>query len=218
MSTELSQIYLAMIQEAINRLKASEFYFNSYQEYSWHPNLEAATLQLRKALEAIALASIAPNQKEYERFRSAAEKQPDFRKDYHAGKILKCLDQINKDFFPLALTPAVMGLNGVLHFDQKCGDVLTKKRFESIYDQLGKHLHANNPWGNKKHHEQLVTDLPSFINEAFELLELHATFIRTTDLAYVWIVEAKRDGANPNIIRAYAAGDFVIENSQNTRV
>ena len=150
MSTELRNIYLAKIQEAIERLRASESFLASYTANSGLPNLEAAILQVRKALEAIAFASIAPNKEKYEVFRSRAEKQPDFTKDYHAGKILKVLTKINKNFFPLALTPATNKPDGTFHFDRKCSGVLTKKRFESIYDRLGKHLHAHNPWSNNK--------------------------------------------------------------------
>lgn len=211
MLTELRDIYLAKIQEAVERLRASESFLASYIANSELPSLEAAILQVRKALEAIAFASIAPNKEKYEVFRSRAEEHSDFTKDYHAGKIFKVLTKINKDFFPLALKPAAKKPDGTFHFDRKCSGALTKKRFESIYDRLGKHLHAHNPWSNNKNLQQLADELPSVITEAFELLELHATFIQASEISVAWVVEAKRDGTAPNIISAEAKGEFAIQ-------
>lgn len=211
MSSELREIYLGKIQEAIERLRASNSFLAIYAANSELPNLEAAILQVRKALEAIAFASIAPNKEKYEIFRSRAEEQPDFTKDYHASKIFRVLTKINENFYPLPLLPAVSRLDGTFHFDRKCSGVLTKKRFESIYDRLGKHLHAHNPWSNNKNLQQLAADLPIVITEAFELLELHATFIKVPGVSVVWVVEAKREGTAPNIITAEAEGDFVIQ-------
>ena len=89
--------------------------------------------------------------------------------------------------------------------------MLTKKRFESIYDRLGKHLHAHNPWSNNKNLQQLADELPGVIAEAFELLELHATFIQAQGISVAWVVEAKRDGSPPSIITLEAKGEFAIQ-------
>jgi hypothetical protein len=211
MPTELRDIYLSKITEAIDRLRASESFLANWKGNSSLANLEAAILQVRKALEAIAFASIAPNKEKYEVFRSRAEEQPDFTKDYHAGKIFKVLSKINKNFFPIALTPASSQQDGPFHFDRKCSGILTKKRFESIYDRLGKHLHSYNPWSDSKNLEQLATELSIVISEAFELLELHATFIQAIGISVAWVVVAKRDGDPPYIITAEAKGEFLIQ-------
>src|SRR5690606_13802700 len=75
------QIYAAMVQEASQRLAAASTYLLDFGSSQSLPTLESAILQVRKALEAIALASIAPNRNAYEEFRSRAEEQKDYTKD-----------------------------------------------------------------------------------------------------------------------------------------
>ena len=147
----------------------------------------------------------------YENFRANAEDRPDYRKDYHAGRILHSLSEINKHFYPLALLPATRKADGSWHFERKMSGYLTKKHFESFYDRLGKHLHAHNPWSNNKNIQNIVSDMPNKIEEIFGLLELHVTFIQTPEFHGAWIVEAKRDGTPPRIITGTAEGEFIVE-------
>ena len=208
---ELRTIYLAMVGEVVDRLRASEEFLTAYKAGRGHAFIDSAILQLRKAMEAIALASIAPCKEKYEVFRAKAN-QPDYTKDYHAGKIFQVLGKINKNFYPLSLAPAVRQPNGVLHFDRKSSGYLTKKRFESLYDRLGKYLHAHNPWSNDKNLQNLVEELPSVISEAYALLELHAAFIQTKAFSGAWVTEAKR-GSAPVIITGQADGEFIVTDS-----
>ena len=205
---ELRIIYLAMVSEANERLHASESFFAAYKSGQRLAFLDAAILQLRKAMEAIALAAIAPCKEKYEIFRAKAV-QPDYTKDYHAGKIFQVLGKINKNFYPLPLLPAIRQSNGVLHFDRKASGYLTKKRFESLYDRLGKYLHTHNPWSNNKNLQNLVEELPSAIAEAKSLLELHAAFIQTSEFSGAWVTEVK-PGAVPTIITGQADGEFIV--------
>lgn len=212
-STDLQSIYLAMVSESIARLRAAQSFLADYAKSAALPELEAAILQVRKALESIALASIAPNKSRYETFRAKAAQQPDYTKDYHAKKIFQVLGKINKNFYPLALLPATPQPDGTLHFERKVSGFLTKKRFESFYDRLGKHLHAHNPWSNNKNLQALAAELPSTIDEAFSLLELHVTFIQTPEFTGAWIVEATRDGNAPRVVIGEAKGEFLVADS-----
>jgi hypothetical protein len=207
---ELQSVYLAMASQSVARLRAAKTFLDAYEESGVLPELDAAILQVRKALEAMALASIAPHKAKYEAFRAKAEEQPDYTKDYHAGKIFKVLSKINKNFYPVALLPATQQSDGTWHFGRKAASYLTKKRFESFYDRLGKHLHAHNPWSNKKNLQNLAADLPTTIDEAFSLLELHATFIQTPEFKGVWVIEAGSDGTAPRAIVGEAKGDFIV--------
>src|SRR5712692_8218457 len=103
----LQAVYANMVQDATNRLIASERYLAAYLGNQQTPDLESAVLQVRKALEAIAFDSIAPNKREYAAFRATATKAPDFAKDYHALRIFSALERINKKFYPVALVPAI---------------------------------------------------------------------------------------------------------------
>lgn len=152
-------IYLSLIGESVTRLNAALGFELEYRKGRDIPTLDAAVLQFRKALEAIAIAAIAPDKKAYQAFRATAYKDPDFTKDYHAAKIFAALARVNPDFFPRALLPAEQGRDGSWHFENKTVGVLTKKQFERCYDRLGKHLHAQNPWGTNKNIQNLAGDL-----------------------------------------------------------
>jgi hypothetical protein len=206
----LQQIYLNMVQEASQRLVASEKYLTAYLANRQIPDLESAVLQLRKALEAIAFASIAPNRSEYEALRATATKSPDFTKDFHALKIFAALERINGKFYPLALVPAIRKPDGSHHFDRKDKGFLSKKRFEAAYDRLGKYLHAHNPWSSDKQIHNLANDLPTIVEEARGLLDLHVSFIDTPRLKAAWVVETPRDGSPPRMFAANASGDYVV--------
>jgi hypothetical protein len=209
----LQAIYSKMVHEATNRLIASERYLANYLATQQIPDLESAVLQVRKALEAIAFASIAPNKTEYAEFRATASKATDFTKDYHAVRIFTALEHINKKFYPMALIPAVRRPDGSLHFDRKQTGFLSKKRFESAYDRLGKYLHAHNPWSPEKHIHNLAKDLPQIIEEARGLLDLHASFINTPKYKAAWIVQTPRNGSEPTITVAEAKGEYAVQDS-----
>jgi len=205
----LQDTYVKLLGECFERLDAAEEFLQHLQSRPYVPLFEAAILQVRKSLELIALAAIAPDQQRYKAFRATAEKDPDFTKDYHAAKIFGALERINPDFFPRPLLPAVRKADGSWHFDDRKADVLSKKQFGRAYDRLGKHLHAHNPWGRSKQLEQVASDLPSIISKARGLIALHARVIRTDGFQGVWIVHA--DSATPHVVRGSASGPFVVE-------
>lgn len=201
-------IYLASIGESVHRLNAALGFELEYRKSADPPTLDAAVLQLRKALEGIAIAAIAPDRKAYADFRAAADKNSDFTKDYHAAKIFAALNRVNPDFFPRALLPAERQHDGTWHFENRAAGVLTKKQFERCYDRLGKHLHALNPWGKNKNVQNLSADLPTMINSAKGLIALHARFIRAPGVHAVWVVQA--DTPQPRVLIAQAQGPFVV--------
>jgi len=209
----LHAIYGAMVQEATRRLNAATGYLATFSGSKSAFEVESAVLQLRKALEAIALAAIAPNKAAYAAFRATATSAPDFTKDYHAQKIFTALERINANFYPVALLPAKRMSDGTFHFGRKQTGFLSKKRFQAIYDRLGKYLHTDNPWGNPKHLNNLALELPITIEEAHSLLELHVTFIQTPTVKGAWVIEADRHGGLPRVIQALASGEFSVKDS-----
>ena len=96
---QLQKIYLGKMEECLERLMACEEFLESYKESESVYFLEAAILQMRKSLECVAYAAIAPNKKEYKEFRAKADRQSDYTRDFHAGKILEMLSKINKASF-----------------------------------------------------------------------------------------------------------------------
>jgi hypothetical protein len=205
--TSAKEIYLAQMSECAVRLIASEDFLQNFKTSGSKPQADAAILQLRKSLEAMVFASIAPNKSRYEEFRSRCENQPDYTKDYRATKILQVLGKINPDFFPAPLLPAVRQEDGSWCFDRKTEGVLTKKRFVHIYDRLGRFLHSANLWSRQDGLESLMSDISQVTHECFGLLELHRTTIRTPEFLGIWVVVVPRIGA-PTMMIAEADGDF----------
>jgi len=211
--TKLRGIYLNQMIEVLKRLKASEGYLSAYSNGLDEIEFDSCVLQLRKAMEAIAYASIVPNKNQYQAFRQKAGTNTDYRKDFNASKIFQYLQKVNKDFYPVPLLPAAkVGLRE-WHYDRKTEGVLSPKRFQRFYDRLGKFLHADNPWDSKKHRQNLAKDINPLIDQARSLLELHAAFIRSKDYKGVWIVDVPKNGTTPKIISAVATGDFVVGSS-----
>jgi hypothetical protein len=206
----LQSIYTSQLTDATKRLNAAKQYLESFTATGQMPDLESAVLQLRKALETIAFAAIAPDKKQYEALRAKALDAPDFTKDYHAKKIFFALSKVNKDFYPLPLIPGEKQADGAWHFGNKQSGFLSKKRFEAAYDRLGKHLHAHNPWSGSKNLQNLAGDLPKIIEEAHGLLDLHARFIRTPGFEGVWIFATDRIGSPPTFLTANAVGPSVV--------
>ena len=86
---EPEEIYVFKMKEVSERLGACEAFLSDYNRRKNIYFLESAILQLRKALESISLAAIAPNKKAYEKLRSEAEKPANYRKDYKGRKTAK---------------------------------------------------------------------------------------------------------------------------------
>jgi hypothetical protein len=200
-----------MVSETLSRLAAAQTFLSTYAASGSIYQVEAAVLQMRKALESVAFAAIAPNQPEYEAFRANAEEPADYRKDYNARAILKYLEKINKDFYPNPILPPKRQEDGTWHFERRSDGYLTKKAFESFYDRLGKFLHADNPWGNGKGTQNLLADLPRVIEQVRALLQWHFTVIRTPKFNGLWVVEVPLDGKPCRILLGQAEGEFLVQ-------
>ena len=207
----LQPIYLGKVSEALSRLSACESYLKLYKTSNDIYLFESAVLQMRKALEAVAFASIAPNKDEYAKLRAKSKDAPDYTKDFNARKILQLLSNVNPDFYPKPISAPISKGPNEWYFERRKDDSLTRKKFESFYDRLGKFLHADNPWGNDKSHENLFNDLPKTISAVRLLLSYHYTVIRTPHFKGVWVVQAPSDGTTPTIFVAQATGDFVVQ-------
>lgn len=214
---DAQSVYIAMMAEAACRLMAAGRFVAHHGSGKEVAYLESAALQVRKALETIAFSAISTNKAAYQRIRSKAEQNKDFTRDYHANRIFRDLQRVQKDFYPLALVPAVnltpeLQTGRTWHFDRKEEGYLTQGGFTKIYDGLAKYLHARNPWDQPVPWEGLTELLPSVIDETWSLIELHAAFIRTADFNGVWIVEVPKGSIEPKIVVGQADGDFAVLN------
>ncbi|MBN6738883.1 hypothetical protein [Burkholderia multivorans] len=212
---DAESVYIAMMGEAAGRLMAADRFIAHHSSNKEVAYLESAALQVRKALETIAFSAISTNKAAYGDIRAKAEQNKDFRRDYHANRIFRDLQRVQKDFYPLALIPAVnltpeLQTGRTWHFDRKKEGYLTQDKFAKIYDRLAKYLHARNPWDQPASREELTEFLPNVIDETRSLIELHAAFIRTTEFTGVWIIEVPKDSIEPKIIVGKADGNFAV--------
>jgi hypothetical protein len=210
--TDLQKVYIDQMIEVCNRLNASYEYIERFFKNSNYIEFDCAVLQFRKALEATAYASISPNKEEYRALRLKAKGGQDFSKDFKATAIFQNLEEINKDFYPVPLTPAIRQDDASWKFGRKENAFLTKKKFSRTYDRLGKFLHADNPWDKDKQRQNIAKDIKSTIPLLRNLLQLHAVFIRTQRYNGVWVVEVPEQGSlKPNIFTAISQGDFSVQ-------
>ncbi len=203
----LKSVYRTMILEAGERLDraSAKLVAANVQAY----DLEEAALHLRKGLEAIAFAAIAPNQGAYAQIRAKADQAADFTKDYHAKRIFQDLARVNPDFFPLALKAPQMGSDRAWHFEQLSADSMSRNQFEKIYDGIARLMHAPNPWAPAPDHSVLQTQMKAAVNRARNLIERHAAFIRTPEFAGCWVIQRLSSGSL-EILKAQAGGDFKV--------
>lgn len=203
------KIYLDLMTQALERLAASEKYLAAYQALGQLCELESATLQLRKAMEAVAFAAIAPNKQMYAAFRKNADRPAHFGNDWQADSIFLSLNKVNPDFYPDPLLPETRVGPNAWHFEKPVDGYMKRKNFETLYKRLGKFLHADNPWGDDKGWATFAKDLPEAIVKIRALLKKHRTLIREPRFNGFWIVDAPSDGTPPRMIRAIADGSFV---------
>lgn len=202
------KIYLEKMTEALERLNACEGYLSAHVGGVNRFALESAALQLRKAMEAIAFAAIAPNKEQYAVIRKNAAKPADFSRDWQADSIFLVLDKVNPDFYPDPLLQQTQVGPNAWHFGKLLDGYMKRKNFETMYKRLGKFLHSDNPWGTDKGWIQLSDDALDAITKIRALLKKHRTLIRAPSFNGVWIVDAPNDGTPPRMIRAIADGEF----------
>ncbi|WP_157956414.1 hypothetical protein [Dyella sp. C11] len=201
------KIYAGQIRQASARLAAALRFHSVYVADKDVPSLDAAVLQIRKALELIAFAAIAPDKEAFLKVR-ASDEAGKFTRDFHARKFLLTLDKVNPDFYPLALTGPTRKEQG-MEFGRKETGYLTRDRFEKVYDRLGKHLHAQNPWGSDPNIQNLAKDIPSLVEEIYQLIELHARIVRRPGKIEIWVWQTDRQGGMPAFLEAIADGDLI---------
>lgn len=179
-SEKALSIYVECMEEVKQRLVASENFCGGVTNQQ-QIDTESACLQLRKSLELIAYASIAPHKTKYAQWRAKAlNSHGDFRKDYNGRAILASLKAINPHSFPRPFSLPVKTEVG-WHFPEFRGKCLTQKKYERLYDSCGTFLHADNPWGNKKFYQAFQENIPKHISLIRSLLNCHNILVQHND-------------------------------------
>jgi hypothetical protein len=155
-------------------------------------DIELVFLQLRKILELIAFASLTAHK---EKYSSAHEK---FATHWKAKLMLRELEKINPDFYPVPIEQPQLQADGVKHCPAVVNGFLTRDDFELLYDMTGDILHTGNPFSLHSPILNMGYSAKEWISRIQALLGLH--IVHLVD-GKKWIVQIPDEGA----IRIYHA-------------
>ena len=154
--------------------------------------VETICLQFRKILEKIALMSLVANKELY------AEQNEKFAKHYHAERIMKDLERINPDFYPVP-TKRVKHENKVDEWIEIESGYLTKEELVKIYEKCGGMMHAQNPFASEKPLKEIQECFPEWLTKICILLDHHHIKLVGGEVVIVGLME-RRDNGLPQAV------------------
>ena len=154
--------------------------------------VETVCLQFRKILEKIALMSLVANKELY------AEQNEKFAKHYHAERIMKDLERINPDFYPVP-TKRVKHENKVDEWIEIESGYLTKEELVKIYEKCGGMMHAQNPFASEKPLKEIQECFPEWLTKICILLDHHHIKLVGGEVMIVGLME-RRDNGLPQAV------------------
>ena len=163
--------------------------------------VESVSLQFRKMLELIALASLVANKFEYEKYHE------NFKKHWKAKKILGALEKANPNFYPFPWEPAFNPDTGA---DDEMKPItsgyLTKEDFINLYDKCSNMLHASNPFSEEQQDPMPVfNNTTNWLEKIRVLLNRH--LIQLVDKEAILVVTMKTGDDGSVDVREFRATD-----------
>ena len=149
--------------------------------------VETVCLQFRKILEKIALMSLVANKKLY------AKQNDKFAKHYHAERIMRDLERINPDFYPVP-TKCIKNKEEMNEWIEIKSGYLTKEEFVKIYEKCGSMMHAQNPFASRKNLKEIQTCFPEWLTKICILLNHHQIRLVGGKLMIVALMEREDNG------------------------
>jgi hypothetical protein len=147
---------------------------------------ELVFLQLRKSLELIAFSSLVANKDKYSVVHA------NFEHHWRAKQMLKAVEQLNPDFYPVPLSEPELLSNGVKHIEPIPDGFLTKDEFAFLYDKCAEVLHAPNPFMTKDPVIRTKYSVTQWVSRIQGLLRFH--LIHLVDDTK-WIVQIPDEGS-----------------------
>lgn len=132
--------------------------------------VETKALQLRKVLELIAFASLITYREAYKAVRN------DISRDWHAERILKKIEEINPNFYPVPVRGSSQH-----DWNKLKGGYLTRKQFAALYDKCGDMLHSKSPFNRGKTASSFDRKVPQYIERIENLLTEHLINLASTE-------------------------------------
>jgi hypothetical protein len=136
---------------------------------------ELVYLLFRKSLELIAFSSLTANKVVY----SAAYEN--FANHWNAKRLLEYLEDVNADFYPVAVNPPQTLANGTKSFSLVTEGFLTKDEFVCLYDQCGEILHARNPFATSRRPAKFSFSPKEWVARIQNLIRYHVMHLINGD-------------------------------------
>jgi len=102
-------------------------------------------LQVRKIVELVTFGGVMADEARYAALRAEAQDNPNYRRDWKVGQILKRLAELTPHYLPRPLGDMLLLKDGTKHFEAG-KEKETLERFVQIYELAGEHLHVSNPF------------------------------------------------------------------------
>ena len=151
-------------------------------------HVESMVLQVRMITELVALASLAANKSIFE------ENKKKFEKHWHPKEILKDVESLNPNFYPLPIvevpskdTRFKMGL-----LNMKVG-FMTRDELIEVHGKCGNLLHAQNPFGKGVDYDYYERMVPEWMERIINLLSCHQIKLLNGNRFYLVHMKEERD-------------------------
>jgi hypothetical protein len=96
-------------------------------------------------VELVTFGGVMADEARYAALRAEAKDNPNYRRDWKVGQILKRLAEITPHYLPRPLGDMLLLKDGTKHFEAG-KEKETLERFVQIYELAGEHLHVSNPF------------------------------------------------------------------------
>ena len=151
--------------------------------------VESACLQLRMVLELIVFSSLVSNKDAWQK------SQDELRRAWNIKKIMGDLRGIHSLYYPEP--------------KRKPGDFLTEERLVTVYDQLNKIIHAENPLGAQIDLRHYMESIPKWLEWTKNLLLEHKVFLYHHPNVFHWVrmFGGPEEDVTCTLVRTTATGE-----------
>ncbi len=181
--------YISVMEEIKRRTKV--IYALLYQDANVvyrATQIESMVLQVRIITELIALASLTANKKLFQ------VNKLKFEKHWHPAKILKDIEALNPNFYPISIKEVPSKKKGIKRnlIEVKTG-FLTRAELISVHGHCGNLLHARNPYGKCVNYDWYEGHIPEWMQKIKVLLNCHQIKLLKNDVFYLVHMKEERD-------------------------
>lgn len=150
--------------------------------------IESIGLQFRKVLELIAFGSLVSNKEVY------MQTYDNFSKAWNAELILKDLERVNPDFYPVPILEHRQAQGEVAaHIEPVKENFLTRKQFVMVYKKCHAVVHASNPNGSKFDPALFESRFPKWRELIVNLLRSHTIRLVGSEAFYLIHMQERSD-------------------------